>query len=268
MELDIHRKKVVLYNPKALFFDMPLALLAIGSMLDPERYEVVIIDARIEADPVAAVQRHIKGALCFGVTVLTGTPVQDALMMSEQVHKMAPEVPIIWGGWHTALFPQQPLIDEPYISVTVQGQGENTFKELVDRLDNWLPLDGLHGICFRKEGKIIQNMPRTLENMDDLAPVNYDLIDVEAYFAKKGRRQFDYISSTGCFFRCNFCADPFVFNRKFSAISPLRMATELEALYKRYRFTDLNFQDETFFTYAKRSREFAQELIDRDIRIT
>jgi hypothetical protein len=30
------RLKVVLYNPRAVFFTMPLALLAIGSELDPE----------------------------------------------------------------------------------------------------------------------------------------------------------------------------------------------------------------------------------------
>jgi anaerobic magnesium-protoporphyrin IX monomethyl ester cyclase len=35
------RLKVVLYNPRAVFFTMPLALLAVGSHLDPERYEVV-----------------------------------------------------------------------------------------------------------------------------------------------------------------------------------------------------------------------------------
>ena len=36
------RHKVVLYNPQAVFFTMPLALLAIGSELDPEIYEVII----------------------------------------------------------------------------------------------------------------------------------------------------------------------------------------------------------------------------------
>ena len=30
------RLKVVLYNPQAVFFTMPLALLAIGSELDPD----------------------------------------------------------------------------------------------------------------------------------------------------------------------------------------------------------------------------------------
>ena len=44
----MNRKKIVLYNPKAVFYDMPLALLAIGSMLDPQHYEVVIIDGRVD----------------------------------------------------------------------------------------------------------------------------------------------------------------------------------------------------------------------------
>ena len=45
------RARIVLYNPRAVFFTMPLALLAIGSELDPELYEVVIVDGRLEADP-------------------------------------------------------------------------------------------------------------------------------------------------------------------------------------------------------------------------
>ena len=176
------RKKVVLYNPMALFFDMPLALLAIGSVLDPERYEVVIIDARIEDDPTAKMRAHLPGAVCLGLTVLTGTPLRDALEMSEFAKNIAPDVPVIWGGWHTSLFPQQPLQDETCIDITVQGQGENTFRELVDRLDKNEPLAGLAGICYRHEGKIVQTMPRALEDMDAFAPANYDLIDVEAYW--------------------------------------------------------------------------------------
>ena len=42
------RRKVVLYNPHAVFFTMPLALLAIGSELDPDLYEVITIDARLD----------------------------------------------------------------------------------------------------------------------------------------------------------------------------------------------------------------------------
>src|ERR1700721_3586259 len=72
------RLKVVLYNPQAVFFTMPLALLAIGSELDPDLYEVVTIDARLDPDAENTVLSHVGDALCLGITVLTGAPFWDA----------------------------------------------------------------------------------------------------------------------------------------------------------------------------------------------
>ncbi len=46
------------------------------------------------------------------------------------------------------------------------------------------------------------------------------------------------------------------------------MADELHALWERYRFDDVNFQDETFFTYKRRVAEIAGELIERRLPIT
>ena len=62
------RNKIVLYNPDAVFFTMPLALLAVGStlagsMLDSSRYTVHIIDGRLERDAVGAVLAEIDDAL-------------------------------------------------------------------------------------------------------------------------------------------------------------------------------------------------------------
>ena len=34
------KERVVLYNPRAEYYTMPLALLAVGSTLDSRRYEV------------------------------------------------------------------------------------------------------------------------------------------------------------------------------------------------------------------------------------
>jgi anaerobic magnesium-protoporphyrin IX monomethyl ester cyclase len=39
------RSKVVLYNPQSVFYTMPLAMLALGSYLDPEKYEVKVSTA-------------------------------------------------------------------------------------------------------------------------------------------------------------------------------------------------------------------------------
>ncbi|MCB0430067.1 MAG: B12-binding domain-containing radical SAM protein [Flavobacteriales bacterium] len=262
------RKKIILYNPSAVFFDMPLALLAIGSVVDPDRYEVIIIDGRIEKDPRAKVAAHLPDALCFGTTVITGAPIRDALEMSEFVKSKAPNLPVIRGGWHTSLFPSTPLEEHTCIDITVQGQGEDTFRELVAVLEEGGNLDVIKGITFRKDGRVVKNPPRPMASMEGFGRVNYDLVDVERYFNKKGRRQFDYISSTGCYFRCAFCADPFVYERRFTAIPGVRIAEDLAHYHAKYNFTDVNFQDETFFTYPKRIEDFAHALVNRNLHIS
>src|SRR4051812_37946039 len=135
------RQRVVLYNPRAVFYTMPLALLAVGSHLDPERYEVVIVDGRLEADPAAAVLSLLDGALCLGVTVLTGAPIADAVAVSRAAKAARPGIPVVWGGWHPSMFGRQ-CLDEACVDVTVQAQGEATFVEIVERLVAGESLEG------------------------------------------------------------------------------------------------------------------------------
>ena len=97
---------------------------------------------------------------------------------------------------------------------------------------------------------------------------DYGLIDVERYYQLKGKRQLDFISSQGCNFRCAFCSDPFVYQRKWVGIEPASMVERLHALWQRYRFDDLNFQDETFFTKRERIRAMAQGIVDARIKFT
>jgi radical SAM superfamily enzyme YgiQ (UPF0313 family) len=261
------RHKIVLYNPDAVFFTMPLALLAVGSTLDPARYTVRILDGRLVQDSVAAVLAEIDDALCLGVTVLTGAPIRDALRVSRAAKARRPDLPVIWGGWHPSLFPTETLAD-PAIDVTVQGQGEVTFAELVERLADSADLVGLAGTAVRQGDQVQVNPSRALANMNALPAHDYSLIDVERYFQLKGQRQLDYISSTGCYFRCAFCADPFVFKRRWTALEPSRMGEEIESLWRRHQYADLAFQDETFFTYRERVVAVAEEFLRRNLSFT
>ncbi|MBB6254196.1 B12-binding domain-containing radical SAM protein [Nitrospirillum iridis] len=262
------RHKVVLYNPAAVFHTMPLGLLAIGSNLDPARFDVRIIDARIEADPLDAVLKAAEGALCFGVTMLTGRPLGDALAMLRAVKRANPALTTVAGGWHPSLFPVETL-DEPSIDITVAGQGERTFAEIMDRLADGAGVDGIAGVTFRgAAGQAVRNPARRLEGLDVFAPPNFELIPVERYFEFKGRRQLDYIGSIGCNFRCAFCADPFVYGRDWKATSASRLGAEIEALWRRYRFTDLNFQDETYFTHRQRVADICEEFLRRGLDFT
>ena len=262
------RAKVVLYNPRAVFFTMPLALLAIGSELDPERYEVIIVDGRLEPDPERAVLAQLEGALCLGVTVLTGAPISDALSISRAAKRVRPDLPVVWGGWHPSMFARE-CLREPSVDVTVRGQGEETFAEIVQRLGAGRSLEGCAGCTVRlADGTICDNPARPLAPVDRFRAHDYGLIPVERYFTLKGKRQLDFISSQGCAFRCAFCSDPFVYGRKWVGLEPVRMGLRLKELWDRYRFDDLNFQDETFFTRARRVQALADHICESGMKIT
>ena len=245
-----HRPRVVLYNPRAVFFTMPLSLIAIASALDRDKVEVVIIDGRLESDPIGAVVEAARGALCVGITVLTGAPIHDALAVSRAVKASQPDCPIVWGGWHPSLFADE-CLDDPSVDIVVSGQGEDAFRHIVDQL-----IDG---------DRADQSHARALKDLNEFPAHDYSLIPVEKYFALKGARQIDYISSQGCRFRCAFCADPAVFARGWTGLAPERVADEVAFLRRKYAFDDLAFQDETFFTHAGRVAAIADEIRRRDL---
>lgn len=266
--LNRRRHKVVLYNPQAVFFTFPLALLAIGSELDPEVYEVIIVDARLESDADSVVLSHLEGALCVGVTVLTGAPISDALRLSRAVKRARPDLTVVWGGWHPSMFARECLL-EPAVDITVRGQGEETFVEIVQRLAAGQSLQGCAGCTVRlADGTIYENPPRSLAAVDKFRAHDYNLIPVERYFELKGKRQLDYISSQGCNFRCAFCSDPFVYGRQWVGLEPVRMALRLKELWDQYHFDDVNFQDETFFTKRGRVQALAEKIIESGMKIT
>ena len=247
------KPKVVLYNPRAVFYTMPLAVMAIASALDRDNIDVVIVDGRLENDPIAAVIAAARSAVCVGVTVLTGAPIHDALAVSRAIKSTYPTMPIVWGGWHPSLFASE-CLDEPAVDIVVSGQGEDTFRNIVDRLIAGEPVAGT------------QSAP--LKDLNAFPAHDYSLIPVERFFALKGSRQIDYISSQGCRFRCAFCADPAVFNRGWTGLAPERIADEIAFLDQRYSVDDVAFQDETFFTHAQRVNALADEFLKRNLSIT
>ena len=263
----MQRKKVVLYNPKCVFHTMPLALLAIGSYLDPEQYEVKIIDGRLEKNDHSTLIKECKDAICLGITVLTGAPIFDAVEATRKVKNTFPGLLTVWGGWHPSLFPDETL-EEKSIDTVVVGQGEISFTALLHEITGEKNFGSVKGIYYRKNGKVTNTAAQPMLDINSFPKHNYDLIDVEKYFKLKGRRQLDYISSQGCRFRCTFCADPIMYKRGWYGFSAARMGDELEALWKKYRFTDVNFQDETFFTYEDRVKDIAEEFLKRNLSFT
>ena len=262
------RPRVVLYNPIAGFHTLPLALIALGSALKQDGLDVQIIDGRIEPDPHRALIVAARDAVCVGVTALTGAPLRDALNATRALSAALPAMPIVWGGWHPSLFPVETL-REAGIRATVQGQGEGPLITIVRRVAEDEPLDDIPGVTsIGADGVMGQTPSLPAQDINHFPAADYGLVPVEAYFTLKQQRQLDYVSSQGCRFRCAFCADPTVYGRTWSGLTPDRVGEELSWLTRRHGATDVAFQDETFFTHTARVAGIAEALLARNTSFT
>ncbi|MBI4548703.1 MAG: B12-binding domain-containing radical SAM protein [Ignavibacteriae bacterium] len=264
------KKTIIFYNPKAPYYTLPLQFLALASVIDRTKYDVKIIDARIEKDVRNAhdkVKELLPNAVCLGVSVITGTPIKDAVAVSKMAKQLAPHVPVVWGGWHPSIFPEQ-CIREGYADYCVFSQGEMTFSELLEALVDRSDIDKILGLSYLNHGVFYENPERKFIDINNFPPYDYGLIPLESYFQLKGLRQIDFYSSQGCPYRCAFCADPYVYSRRWSGLKASRMISDVVDVVTRYNIEDVVFQDENFFANRRRVIEFCNGINEQGLKFT
>lgn len=177
---------IVLFNPhhrfgKAIFRGervvLPLGLLAAAAPLDAAGYEVKIIDQQIEPQWKKRLLAELKRTpVCVGITCMTGPQIRYALEASSFVKENS-SVPVVWGGAHPSLLPRQ-TVENDHVDLIVQGEGEETFLELVQTLQKGAPLGDVKGIWYKQNGQIMANPPRPHIDLNNQPPPAYHLVDV------------------------------------------------------------------------------------------
>ena len=259
--------KVVLFHPP---YDgpplgPPLSLLSLASPLLDAGFQVSIIDAAIDPDYRSTLASELTGALCLGVSLLTGRMIRSAVDISRFVRKLRPGLPIIYGGWHPSLLPAQTL-DENFVDAVVRGQGEVTLRECVERLRSGLSLESVRGVSFKAHGEAFHNGKRPVESVERLPSPAFAMADFDAYEKRTGFRQLPYASSVGCPYACHYCTDQVFYNRRFNAYSAGRVVSEVTNLVSRYRIHEVALLDSNFPVNVKRAVEIAKGFVDSRLR--
>lgn len=261
------RGKVVLFYPPydGAPLGAPLALLSLAGTLREANFEVALIDAAIEPNYLNRVAEECKSALCLGISVLTGPMIQGAIDAAKFVKKHAPDICVVFGGWHPTLCPESTL-HEPYVDVVVRGQGEITIVELASALAKKGPLDLIAGITWKKQGRLIENFERRVQPVDTFPPPAFDIVDFDAYERVSGKRELAYATSIGCPYACNYCTDMVVYKRRFNAYSAEHVIKELVDLVVRYRITHVALLDSNFPVDVHRAIAIAKGIRDSGVK--
>ncbi len=257
-------------SPQVPLINVPLALLALARMVRNE-FDVNILNAVTDNSYKKKILDAGKDALCIAVSSMTCYQITDGLDVCKAVKERYPELPVIWGGYHPSSEPLETLRN-PCIDIVIRGQGEYTFKEVIEKLREKKSLDGVQGASFKQGGKIVENPGRHFTALDSFPPIPYEMIDMERHVKgyKFVHRCIDYYSSTGCAAGCDFCSEPLFCKRRWSGLSPETVVSELEHLAKTYEIDTFMIRDSDFFINVNRVKNICKLLIEKKsgIRLT
>jgi len=259
--------KVILFLPPydGKILGPPLGLLSLAGSLREAGYQPCIIDGALNPDYRRTVLEEIADCVCFGVSLLTGPVIRDAIEIASLVRRARPEVPIVFGGWHPSLVTGQTL-SEDFVDIVVRHQGETTLVEILDRLQAGKSLDMVAGCWFKRDGKIVQNTDRPALPLSSLPPPAYDLIDFDAYEQASGDRKLPYATSIGCPYACNYCTDMVFYNRRFNPYDTAQVVQELAYLVSRHRLTTVSLLDSNFLVDVRRALAIANGIVQSGVK--
>jgi len=260
-------KKVVFFFPafSSQEATAPLGILAVATPLLRAGYQVRIIDSTITPNFQKAVLNELADALCLAVSLVTGPMIRETAQIAREAKKLYPDKPVVLGGWHPSLLPDQTLAAK-FVDIVVKGQGEDALLEVVQRIEAGETMDGIPGVGYKQDGRLEFNAPRTLRPIRELPPKAYHVSDFDAYERVCGRRWAMYTSSLACPYSCAYCTNEGVYGRKWNALEPEQVVEETTDLVSRYRLQLLWIVDDNFLVDHERAIGIAEGLVRRGVQ--
>ncbi|MEM2954722.1 MAG: radical SAM protein [Candidatus Nanoarchaeia archaeon] len=254
--------KILLVNPAFIGYKgrdlFPLGLAYLTSVL--ENHEIKILDLQVQKLNDNDLEKEIEWPDIVGITCTT--PSFSEASKIAQLAKAKQKI-VVMGGVHATFCPEDAL---NYCDIVVFGEGELTFKELCNSLENlekkqfYQKLQKIKGIAYKKRNKIIINKPRELIDINSLSMPQYNLFPMYDYDIMS------VITSRGCSLNCVYCAARNFWQGKVRYRSIKNVVQELKFLKEKYGKTNFKFHDSTFSLNMKRAKELCNAIKPLQLR--
>ncbi len=239
-------KRILLVKPSgrtglSFAFDLiPIGLEYIAAYIEDAVEEIHIVDMELERRSFHHLIELYRPDL-VGVT-MSATEHNEGLRLAKIAKKNG--IATVVGGYHPTGVPEL-MLSYPQVDMVVRGEGELTMKELVEK---GCP-EGVLGVSYKKDGKIIHNEDRP--KIKDLDSLPFPARHLRQYSYKAADRSIDcdaLVTSRGCHGRCSFCCEPSMSHGSLRCRSPENVMEEILEMVRYYEgrplnviFTDPNF---------------------------
>lgn len=219
-------------------------------------------------------QGHLDGIKKFILTMnpgfigisLMSIEYEGTQSLTKYLKSFTDSIPIIWGGIHPTISPEECLNYADYVCV---GEGEETILKIAQAISKNENIRHINNLCYLENGRMVRNpLYPLIENLDAVS--SYELIPKNSYilankhiarldeklFRKYDRyfgRTYSIATSRGCPFSCTYCCNNF-FSQLYKPYKIRRRSvdniiSELKAgIKKNPKIDSVFFQDDCLLT--------------------
>lgn len=249
----------------ACWLSEPVAFTSLAAMI-PE-HSCMVLDLRLEPDgTLNRTLRDFRPDIVATTSMTTDCYQAKAILECARC-TLGDSVFTIVGGHHPTLAPED--FDAACIDALCIGEGEETFKELVDHLANGGKKTELHaiaGLLFRDDSQALTPTAKRAQSraLDSFPMPRRELIKKYSgsYFFFNANPMASISTSRGCSYDCNFCAIWEFYERKTRFLSAKAVCDQLEKIEEQFVF----LLDDNFLTHRGRLEELCDEIEKRGIK--
>ncbi len=170
--------------------------------------------ARFAPELIADLVERVRNAELIGMSLMTNT-FHRACALTEALRSAGIRAPIVWGGVHPTVAPEESIAVADAICI---GEGEQAMLELANTLAAGRDPTHIDGLWFRADGRTLRNAVRPLiADLDTLPFPDYDidqrhyvvegkaLIPARPELMRGTLTRYRVQTTRGCPFECTFC---------------------------------------------------------------
>jgi radical SAM superfamily enzyme YgiQ (UPF0313 family) len=252
----------------------PIGIMSLSSVLKQAGHECVMFDQANPDTPNDVIIEEIKRCKpdLVGLSFLSTTSYPYAKILARKIRVADSTVKLAFGGVFASLNAGLVKLQCPEVDFVCRGDGEQLLLDLLAHLND---PEGVAGLTWMKEGRVINNPGRPMERQLDQWPfpdresLKLDFVesmplDVPAVLSME--RFTTMQTSRGCPWPCVFCDIPIFNEGKWRARSAEHVVNELKYL-EAQGYGAVYFVDDHFLLQPKRIEAICNGVIDAGLRI-
>ncbi len=234
----------------------------ISAMLKKHGHKVTMWDTHYTTDK-NIVDQIVASDIEMLLVSTNSLSFDHALNITREIKKAKPTLPILAGGWHTVVDPDE-MLNEPSIDMVCIGEGEYAAVDVIEDIkNNFSNVPSIPNIWSKQNGNVVKNAPRLLGNIDELPFPDRDIFNPLSLMDRDGK--FFFSTARGCPFGCSYCCNKKMVELYSKVGCPyVRLRSvdnciqELKIIKERWNPKELFFIDEMFMISEQRVRDFCE----------